>query len=124
MSSNNTTETTYCNWLEVLLREMLSNCPNETQIVLLFVQHINCKFIAQPSDKSVRFAVTSFPFCSTENVSGHVCPPNQFDLSTDSGHSKLFPNSKLLPIVIVLDVTPGPTAPISATKHSEKCWFS
>ena len=57
----------------------------------------------------------SFPICSTENVSSHVCPPNQFDLSTDSGHCKP------LPIVMALDVTPAPTAPTSATKHSKNC---
>ena len=98
---------------------MLSNYRNEIEILpLLIGQHINCKFIAQPSAKSVRLTVMSFPFCSTEKVSGHVCPPNQFDLSTFSGHRKPFP------MVIFLNVTPGPTAPTLATKHSENCRVS
>ena len=98
---------------------MLSNYRNKILIILLSAgQHVNCKFIAQPSDRSVRLTVMSFPFCSTENVSGHVCPPNQFDLSTFSGHRKPFP------MVIFLNVTPGPVAPTLATKHSENCRVS
>ena len=101
--------------LHWILTVIYSGYQDMIEIILFFGQHINCKSIVQPSVESVLVTLIAFPFWTTENLSGHSCPPNQFNLSTDSGHCKPFP------IVIVLDFIPDPTL---ATKHSKNRWVS